>query len=149
MQRALGVGRIDRPHVHAVLGQRPGLVGGDHGDGPEGLDGTQAAHHRLALGEPLDAHGECQGQHRRQPLRHGGDGECHREQHDLAQPADAFDDEAAERQQQPDAEDRDRDLVAELAETALERERRPGSTPPIMPASRPMVLAAPVRVTSM
>ena len=121
MERARLIWRVDGTHMHSVLGQRARLVCRDHGDGAERLDGVEPPHDGLALGEPLDAHGQRQCQHGGQPLGNRGDRQRHREQHDLTEAADTFDDDAANRQNEPQPQYRNGDLVAERAEPALQR----------------------------
>ena len=60
---------------HAVLGERAGLVGADHGRGAESLDRGQTFDHGIALGHALHAAGERHGRDDRQALGDGSDGE--------------------------------------------------------------------------
>ena len=60
---------------HLVAGQRPGLVAGDGGRGAERLHRRQAAHDGVARGHALHPDGEDGRDHRRESLRHGGDGQ--------------------------------------------------------------------------
>ena len=107
--------------MHAVLGQRAGLVRGNHGDGAKRLDRAQPPDDSLAPGKPLDAQRQCQREHGGKSFRNGGHGQRHREQEHLAQAPDAFDHYAADRQDETQRENGKGNLGAELAEPALER----------------------------
>ena len=80
-----GVQTRGRPH--AVLGERPGLVGADHRRRAERLDRAQALHERAALGEAPRADGERQGDRGQQPLGDVGDEQADRERHRVARAA--------------------------------------------------------------
>ena len=51
--------RIDERHP--ILGQRPGLVGANHGCRAKGLDCGEVSDHDVAAGHALGPHGEGQG----------------------------------------------------------------------------------------
>ncbi len=126
LERPRQVDGVNRPHVHAALGERAGLVGGDDGDRPERLDRRQPAHHRAVPRHPFHPQGQRHGQHRRQPLRHGGHGEGHREDDHFGRVAEPFGSNArhadAGGQQQHPA----RDPPPEFVDPALERRLRHG-----------------------
>ena len=68
--------------VISFLRQRPGLVRADHRRRAERLDRGELLDDRLPARHPLHAEREHHRQHRRQPLRHRGDGQRHAdEQH--------------------------------------------------------------------
>ena len=75
----------------------------------------------LRLARSLDAHRQCQRQNRRQTFRYGRHGQGDGEQDDLAEAPEPLDHQTADGQREADRQDGDRDLVAELAEPALER----------------------------
>jgi hypothetical protein len=66
---------------HAALGERPRLVGRDHGDRTERLHRRQAADDRVAGGHPAGAEREAERDHRRQRLGHGRDDQADRGHH--------------------------------------------------------------------
>ncbi len=67
-------GRMDDLNGHAVLGQRPRLIGTDDGAATEGLDGGQRPHDGMAAGHPVNSDGRRDGHHDGQTLgNHGHD----------------------------------------------------------------------------
>ncbi len=69
--------RPDLHHCHRVLRQRAGLVRANHRRAAECLDCRQLPDQRVMLDHPLHAEGQADGDDRRQPLGHGGNGEAH------------------------------------------------------------------------
>ena len=60
----------NRLGVHPVLGQRPGLVGADHGGRAQGLHGRQMSDQYIPLGHPLGSDGQRQRDRRQQSFGH-------------------------------------------------------------------------------
>ena len=58
--------RKDIDELHIRFRQSPGLIRHDDGRGAEGFRRRKVAHHALALGEPLEAHGEDDGERDRE-----------------------------------------------------------------------------------
>ena len=65
-------------HCHQVLGQGAGLIGADGIHRTERLDHRQPAHYGVAAGHLAGAQGQGEGQHDRQALGNGGDGQTER-----------------------------------------------------------------------
>ena len=63
---------LDADNRHLVAGQGSGLVGADHRDRTDGLDGRKAADDGMALRHGPDADGQRDGGDRRQAFRNGG-----------------------------------------------------------------------------
>ena len=70
-------------HVHAVLGQRAGLVGADDRHGAHRLAGVHFAHEVVGLQHPSHGHRQRQRDRHRKPFGHGHDDDGHRNHEDL------------------------------------------------------------------
>ena len=74
-------GRDHGGHCQLVLGERAGLVGADHLDRAERLDGREALHQHLLLREPEPAHRQRQRERGQEPFGHVGDDDPQHEDH--------------------------------------------------------------------
>ena len=74
----------DIGNLHAVLGERPGLVGTYHGDGSHRLTGMQLSHEVVALEHPAHIEGEGKGDCHRKPFGNCHHYQCHRH-HEIAE----------------------------------------------------------------
>ena len=123
-ERARHIGRVERPYVHAALGQRSGLVGRDDGHRSERLDRGESAHDGAVPGHPLDAEGQGHREHGRQPLGHRRHSQGHGKDDDLRRATDPFGDDAQQTKRRGERQHPARDLAAELIDPAFERRLR-------------------------
>ncbi len=107
---------VDR---HRVAGERPGLVGADHGRRPERLDGGQLLHQRPSPGEDTHPDGERERDRGEQPLRDVRDQQPDREDRRVG---DGEPGEQPEREEQrPDADRDARDEPGRAPDLTLQR----------------------------
>ena len=78
-------GSHELTHGHLVAGEGAGLVGADHRHRAERLDARKPPHEGVASHHPLDAEGQYERHHGRQPLGHRGHREAHRPQQDIGE----------------------------------------------------------------
>ena len=123
-ERARQIGRVERAHVHAALGQRAGLVGRNDGDRSERLHGGESPNDRAVPGHALDAERQRHRKHRRQSFGHGRHGQRHREDDHLRRAADPFGDDADHAECRGEHQDPARDLAAQLIDATFERRLR-------------------------
>lgn len=100
--------------LHAIFGERPGLVGANDRGRPERFDRSEVADQDIAPGETLRREDERQGQRREKPFRHHRDDDPDREDEIL--PERHIDYRADGEERQPDADRESRDQSAQIGE---------------------------------
>jgi hypothetical protein len=111
--------REDALAAHPLFGEGPGLVGADHVDAGEPLDGGKLLHQHLLAAEPDHPERECHGRDEHQPLGHHRDqGPGHTQ--DGLVPGDSRQRELDDDRRQPDRDQKPGDEPQDLVDAALE-----------------------------